>query len=101
MPDYGPKTLVIEYPSAGATYSNQKYGVYQYDTYPDHLVLGGQERRSFIHDYDTLEEAQKNHPEASWDGEGGCGYREPHIPLNPPDWFDPMNAGEAWGEDDY
>ena len=96
MPDYGPKTLVIEYPSAGKTYRNEKYGVYQYDTYPESSVLAGQERRSFLDDFDTLAEAQKNYPQASWDGEGGCGYRPVFIPVCPPDWFDPANAGESW-----
>lgn len=98
MPDYGPKQLVIEYPSAGATYDHDTYGVYQYDTYPDSSVLAGQERRSFKGDFDTLEAAQAAFPEASWDG-GGCGYREPFIPVCPPDWFDSANAGESWEGD--
>jgi hypothetical protein len=99
MPDR--PDLIIEYPSAGATYSHDTYGVYGYSTYPDHSVLAGQQRRSFLRDFPTLEAAKAAYPDASWDGAGSSGYVEPHIPVSPPEWFDPANAGEAWGEDDY
>lgn len=32
--------LRIEYPMHGATYHKDKYGVYEYDTYPRGSVLG-------------------------------------------------------------
>lgn len=90
--------MVIEYPAAGATYSEDKYGVYRYDAYPRGSVLEGQERRSALDQFGTLEEAKAAYPNAEWDG-GGCGYREVLIPESPPDWFDPMNAGESWSGD--
>jgi len=91
--------LVIEHPSVGATYRHDTYGVYQYDTYPEDSVLGGQERRRNLGEYDTLEEAQAEHPGARFTE--GSGFREIPLPIAPPPWFDPMNAGEVWHEDDY
>jgi hypothetical protein len=89
--------LIIEYPSSGATYSHDEYGVYRYDTYPDSSVLAGQERRSFLGSFPTLAEAQAEFPDAEW--ADGSGYRQINIPDTPPDWFDPANAGEQWSED--
>jgi hypothetical protein len=77
--------VLIEYPSAGATYSRPVYGVYGYDTYPDTSVLSGQERRTFLDTFETLEEAQTQHPEAEWQ-KLGSQYREPyldHLPDGP------------------
>jgi hypothetical protein len=88
---------VIEYPAAGATYHRDEYGVYRYDTYPSGSVLEGEERRSALGSYPTLEEAQHNHPEATWTG--GSGYREITIPEAPPAWFDPAAAGETWSDE--
>ena len=90
--------LTIEYPASGATYSHDEYGVYEYGTYPDSSVLAGQERRSFIDRFPTLEEAKAAYPSAEYSGEGS-GYREVHIPETPPSWFDPANAGESWTDD--
>jgi hypothetical protein len=91
--------IEIEFPAAGATYCHQEYGVYSYGEYPPGSVLEGQEKRSFLGSYPTLEEAQANHPGANWSG-GGCGYREIPIPATAPSWFDEANAGERW-DDDY
>jgi hypothetical protein len=94
--------IVIEFPSAGATYPSpgqpDRYGVYKYDEYPRGSVLEGTERRSLLGQYDSLEEAQKEHPEAEWNG-GGSGYREIVIPDTAPGWFDPAYAGERWSDD--
>lgn len=89
--------LIIEYPSAGATYSRDEYGVYEYDTYPETSVLAGQERRRFLDSFPTLAEARAAYPDAEYTD--GSGYREIHIPKTPPEWFDPLNAGERWSED--
>ena len=89
---------VIEFPAAGATYCRPEYGVYRYGTYPRGSVLEGQPSRSALGSYETLAEAQREHPEARWDG-GGCGYREITIPETPPAWFDPSIAGERWSDD--
>jgi hypothetical protein len=92
--------LVIEYPSAGATYSRDEYGVYAYGVYPDSSVLAGQPKRSFVESFDSLEEARENYPAASWNGEGGTGYAPVSVPSTPPAWFDPSYAGEHWSEED-
>lgn len=97
-------TLVIEFPSAGKTYGPafgdpDRYGVYSYGVYGSWSVLAGQEKRSCRGEFDTLEEAQHEFPEAEWSG-GGCGYREVFIPHTAPSWFDEADAGERW-DDDY
>lgn len=89
--------ITIEYPSAGATYSRDEYGVYKYDEYPESSVLAGQERRTFLDSFSTLAEAKAAYPDAT---ESANGYREIVIPETPPEWFDPANAGETW-ESDY
>jgi hypothetical protein len=60
------KRKVIEFPSVGATYNRQEYGVYEYDTYPEYSVLAGQTRRSFIESFPTLKKARYFHPDAEW-----------------------------------
>lgn len=84
----------IEFPSRGATYYNKCYGVYQYDTWPMSSVLGGQERRTFLDQFDTLEEAREKYPDAEFQ-DHSC-YRPLVMSDTPPDWFDPANAGEEW-----
>jgi hypothetical protein len=91
--------MFIEYPSSGATYYREDYGVYRYGTYERGSVLEGQEKRSFVESFATLAEARKAYPEARWDG-GGSGYREVHVPETAPSWFDPAAAGEVWSEDE-
>lgn len=89
----------IEFPATGATYSHDEYGVYRYGTYPRGSVLEGQERRSALGTYPTLEEARLNHPGAEWDG--GSGYREVTVPRTPPADFRPEDIGEHWDDTDY
>jgi len=64
----------IEYPSRGATYSRPVYGVYRYGVYPRHSVLAGQESRTFLDSFPTLEEAKTAYPGAYV--AAGCGYRD-------------------------
>ncbi len=61
-------------------------------------VLAGQDFRQLQKPYDTLEAAKAENPDATWSDEG---RPSTYIPDNPPDWFDPLAAGEAWGENDY
>ena len=90
--------VVIEHPATGATYHHDdQYGVYAYDTYPRGSVLEGQERRRNLGLYDSLAEAQREHPGASWTE--GTGFREIPLPESPPPWFDPAAAGESWAGD--
>jgi hypothetical protein len=89
---------LIEYPSMGATYCHQEYGVYEYGEYDDSSVLAGQVRRTFRDRYDTLEEAKQAHPDAEVcegsayqpvnvnhlpDDDGESMYQQP-----PNDWHD-------------
>jgi hypothetical protein len=92
--------LVIEYPCSGATYYREEYGVYRYGTYERSSVLAGQQKRSFVDSFETLAEARENYPQARWDGEGGSQAVPVFIPEQPPEWFDPADAGEHWSEDD-
>jgi hypothetical protein len=81
----------IEYPSTGATYSRNEYGVYEYGTYPRHSVLAGMESRTFLDSFKTLDEAKAAFPEASVIT-GSC-----FAPLNLdflPDEDDPRN--DSW-----
>ncbi len=64
----------IEYPSVGATYHNNAYGVYKYSEAPRSSVLAGTECREWLGEYATLEEAKKAYPTASQPA--GTGYRE-------------------------
>lgn len=66
----------IEYPSRGATYFNEEYGVYKYGIYPRNSVLAGRTSRQFLGSYSTLEEARTEYPEAE---EAGCGYQAPYL----------------------
>ena len=55
----------IEFPSHGLTYCREEYGVYEYSTYESSSVLAGQQKRTFIMSYPTLEQAQHSHPDAT------------------------------------
>lgn len=71
--------------------------VYGISTYPEWSVLGGQTQRVFLDSFQTVEEARAAYPTAE---EAGLPARA-QVPVNPPSDFDPLDAGEAWGEDDY
>ena len=67
----------IEFPSAGATYSREEYGVYEYSTYGGSSVLAGQERRVFLDSFETLDAARAAYPAA--EVSESCGYRPPYL----------------------
>lgn len=48
----------------GATYASERWTVYEHGVYDRDSVLSGQSRRTWLDDFDTLEEAQKAYPEA-------------------------------------
>jgi hypothetical protein len=73
------KEQIIEYPSAGATYCREEYGVYEYSTYPSSSVLAGQQKRVFLDSFATLSEAQAAYPEAEYLDEGGTLRQEPYL----------------------
>lgn len=89
----------IEFPSRGATYCNQKYGVYEYGVYSGRSVLAGQTRRTWLGEYDTLEEARAKHPNADYN-DCGSGFVPVNVSRIAPNWFDESDAGERW-DDDY
>jgi hypothetical protein len=73
----------IEFPSRGATYCTQEYGVYEYSTYGRGSVLAGQQRRVFLGSYLTEAEAKAAFPDAT--PAEGCGYRAPDLSHLPDD----------------
>ena len=79
IPEPQPVDIRIEYPSAGATYCNEVYGVYKYGTYGRGSVLAGQQSRQFLDTFATLEEAMAKYPGAEL-----CGVRLPGALSQPP-----------------
>ena len=69
----------IEQGSRGATYQNDSdtFTVYEISTYPRSSVLAGQQRRQWMDQFESLEEAQAAYPEAELIG--GSTYREPCL----------------------
>ena len=84
----------IEFPSKGATYYNESYGVYKYDVWSNHSVLAGQERRTYLKEFDSLEEAKAEFPDAEVI-DHSC-FKPLVMSSVAPDWFDPLDAGEEW-----
>lgn len=71
MPD-----LTIER-GRGATYASERWTVYGHGVYDQDSVLSGQSRRTWMDDFETLEEAQKAYPEAVV---CACStYQPPHL----------------------
>ena len=70
--------LTIEQNSRGATYrnSNDTWTVYEISRYPRSSVLAGQQRRVWMDDFDSLDEAKAAYPRAEV---SGCTYREPYL----------------------
>ena len=93
-------SIRIEFPSQGATYRREEYGVYAYGVYEASSVLAGQSSRRFLDAFPTLEEARAAYPAAEFEREGVSGYQELRMPDVPPPWFDPLAAGERWDEED-
>jgi hypothetical protein len=48
----------------GATYASDRWTVYEHGTYDRDSVLSGQSRRTWLDDFDTLEEAVIAYPDA-------------------------------------
>lgn len=80
-------------------YIHNKFWLCLRGVYPPDSVLAGQDFRQLLEPYSSLEEAQAENPEVEVDLEGT--RPETYIPVNPPEWFDPLDAGEVWSEDEY
>jgi len=57
------RDLTIEL-GRGATYANSRFTVYAHDRYPRHSVLAGQDRRTFLDSFTTVDEAKTVYPDA-------------------------------------
>ena len=73
----------IEYPSSGATYNSEEYGVYEYGRYGRGSVLAGQQKRMFLDSFATLEEAKAAYPNAEY--HEASGYQAPYLNHLPDD----------------
>jgi hypothetical protein len=67
----------------GATYSNRRYTVYRLDRYPRGSVLQGQQRRTWVNQFHTIEAAQAAYPTAEIIA--GTTYQEPYLSHLPED----------------
>ncbi len=65
----------LEFPSRGATYDRDEYGVSEYTEFPSSSVLAGQQRRQFLASFATLDEARAAYPDARWDFEADPDWR--------------------------
>lgn len=70
-----------------------EYGVYSHGVYGRSSVLAGQPKRTYI-ESGSLEEMKERHPDARV--LDGSTKHTPVMSPVPPDWFDPMAAGEDW-----
>ena len=84
-------------------HQNGGFSVYGHGTYERSSVLAGRPKRCYLEGFDTEAEAVAKYPDADCVGSSKVdGYNSGDLmPQSPPSWFDPMDAGEAWGEDDY
>ena len=77
------------------------FAVYGHGTYERSSVLAGQPKRSYLESFDTVVDAQKEYPNAEVLEHSTKIDGMAMMPVCAPDWFDPMDAGECWHEDDY
>lgn len=76
------RDIRIEFPSVGATYHRNEFGVYEYSEYPRSSVLAGQERRVYMDSFATLAEAKAVYPDAEISAPG---FTEPDLSHLPDD----------------
>lgn len=86
-----------------SVHGGKPYAVYGHGEYEEWSVLAGQPRRVFLNSFDTVEEA------LAWVKTSEYGEAEViehstktdvNLPKTPPEWFDPLDAGESWDEID-
>jgi hypothetical protein len=71
-----------------------EYGVFRHDTYPESSVLAGNPRRQVLLMSDDIMELREAHPDA--EVLDHTTKVDIVLPEEPPDWFDPTDAGEEW-----
>jgi hypothetical protein len=79
--------------------ANGDVWLWGFGEYEEGSVLAGQERNVRLEAFDSMEQARKEYPDVRVDE--GVPISRATVPICPPSDFDPMDAGEAWGEDDY
>ena len=67
--------------------------------YEESSVLAGQTQKARLKCYDNFYKAQEDYPDAEL--MIGPSINPARVPDCPPEGFDPADAGEVWGEDDY
>ena len=72
--------------------------VYEWGWYGKSSVLAGQQKKQYIDEFPTAEDAHLHYPTAEVCE--GRGIIHNSLPRCAPDWFDPAAAGERW-DDDY
>jgi hypothetical protein len=75
------------------------FWVVRHDEWPASSVLAGQDRRSLLQHFDTIEEALDEFPEAEALEHSTKNAFAEVLPDVAPDWFDPLDAGESWDSD--
>ena len=80
--------------------------VWEHGEYGRGSVLEGQTRRAWVECFPTVEAALEKYPSAevrtSTTGDPFARIYDDNPMLHvAPDWFDPLDAGEVWHEDDY
>ena len=82
--------------------------VWEHGVYPRSSVLAGEDRRSWRDSFKTVEEAKAAYPKAEvMEHSTGDPFKNilgdmgNNMSQVAPDWFDPLDAGEVWHEDDY
>jgi hypothetical protein len=84
-----------------------EFCVVGHGTYERSSVLAGQDRRTIVDFFATVEEAQAEHPKAEVLDHSTKVFRGNSLGEISgmsdcaPSWFDPSDAGECWHEDDY
>lgn len=74
------------------------YWVWAEGEYPRNSVLSGLTRTARLECFDSLEEAIDAFPQACVQIAGAPPRRSTGTRLAPP-WFDPIEAGETWGNE--
>ena len=95
------RDLTIEPTTDGTEFMVVEHSVYERTS-----VLAGQAKRSRLDYFPTVKEAQMAYPNAQvMEHQTGDPfariYDDNPTPHVTPSWFDPLDAGEVWHEDDY
>ena len=88
------RTLTIEPSEHTYRGSTEAVAVYEHGEYEESSVLADQPKRTFVDEFETVEKAIEQYPEAEVLEHST--KIEPVFSDVPPSWFDPRDAGEEW-----